>query len=55
VPGRHASFAEPLRTPIEELRAGHASVMGGAVPTTDVADSRGDPVVLTEMARLMSS
>jgi predicted dehydrogenase len=40
---------------MEELRAFHASVMGGDRPATDVADSRGDLVVLTEMARLMSS
>jgi predicted dehydrogenase len=40
---------------MEELRAFHESVVRGTHPLTDVADSRGDLVVLTDMARLMSS
>jgi predicted dehydrogenase len=39
----------------EELRAFHKNVTTGARPTTDVADSRADMVVMTEMARLAAT
>ena len=39
----------------EELRAFHSNVTAGKRPTTDVADSRADLVVMTEMARLAAT